>query len=353
MTQTVVEQQTSKSLALRALEVMYLTRFMDDKCFKLSRQNKGGTFQLSVAGHELIGTISALSLIPGKDWGLPYYRDRAFALGLGSSLTDLLGAFLARDVPHHSGGRMMPEHFVHKQLRMPCQSSCVGSQFLQAVGVAKGVQFHGRDDVVYVSGGDGSTSQGDFHEALNFSCLHRLGIIFVIQDNGWAISVPVKDQTTGGTIAKMARGYQGLDVHEIDGCDFEQTSQALSVAVAKARRKEGPSVIVAKVPRMGAHSNSDDPLKYQDPECTLAEKAKDPIPRLEKWIVDMGQATREEIEEMKKIAFTQIEMAATKQNKFLSLMFRLPVIKFLHRLLRLPSKRNMRRKGSRLLLSMP
>ena len=263
MTQILTEPQTAKSLALRALEVMYLTRFMDDKCFKLSRQNKGGTFQLSVAGHELIGTISALSLIPGKDWGLPYYRDRAFALGLGSSLTDLLGAFLARDVPHHSGGRMMPEHFVHKQLRMPCQSSCVGSQFLQAVGVAKGVQFLGRDDVVYVSGGDGSTSQGDFHEALNFSCLHRLGIIFVVQDNGWAISVPVKDQTTGGTIAKMARGYQGLDVHEIDGCDFEQTSQALSVAVAKARRKEGPSVIVAKVPRMGAHSNSDDPLKYK------------------------------------------------------------------------------------------
>ncbi len=95
MTQTLIQQQTAKSLALRTLEVMYLTRFMDDKCFKLSRQNKGGTFQLSVAGHELIGTISALSLIPGKDWGLPYYRDRAFALGLGSSLTDLLGAFLA------------------------------------------------------------------------------------------------------------------------------------------------------------------------------------------------------------------------------------------------------------------
>ncbi|HEX4840116.1 MAG TPA: thiamine pyrophosphate-dependent enzyme [Rhabdochlamydiaceae bacterium] len=315
MTETLIESQIGRALALRTLEVMVLTRFMDDKCFKLSRQNKGGTFQLSVAGHELIGTVAALSLIPGKDWGLPYYRDRAFALGIGSSLTDLLGAFLARDVPHHSGGRMMPEHFVHKQLRMPCQSSCVGSQYLQAVGVAKGVQFLGQDDVVYVSGGDGSTSQGDFHEALNFSCLHRLGIIFIVQDNGWAISVPVKDQTTGGTIAKMARGYHGLDVHEIDGCDFEQTSQALAVAVAKARRKEGPSLIVAKVPRMGAHSNSDDPLKYQDPECTLAEKAKDPIPRLEKWIIDMDMATREEIEEMKKLAFTQIEMAAAEAEQ--------------------------------------
>jgi len=313
MTTTLVE--TDKALALKTLEIMYLTRLMDDKCFKLSRQNKGGTFQLSVAGHELVGTLSALHLIPGKDWGLPYYRDRAFALGLGSSLTDLLGAFLARDVPHHSGGRMMPEHFVHRELRLPCQSSCVGTQFLQAVGVAKGVQFHGRDEVVYVSGGDGSTSQGDFHEALNFSCLHRLGVIFVIQDNGWAISVPLKDQTAGGTIAKMARGYEGLDVFEIDGCDFEQTSQALRTAVDKARRQEGPSLIVAKVPRMGAHSNSDDPLKYQDPECNLSEKAKDPIPRLEKWIVEMGLATQTELEEMKKMAFAQIEMAATEAEQ--------------------------------------
>src|SRR3984957_13192499 len=148
MTQTLVEQQTAKSLALKTLEVMYLTRFMDDKCFKLARQNKGGTFQLSVAGHELIGAVSALSLIPGKDWGLPYYRDRAFAIGLGCTSKDLLGAFLAREVPHHSGGRMMPEHFSPRGLRIPCQSSCVGSQFLQAVGVAKGVQLAGHDDVV-------------------------------------------------------------------------------------------------------------------------------------------------------------------------------------------------------------
>ncbi len=308
------ELKTGKALALKTLEVMYLTRFMDEKCFKLSRQNKGGTFQLSVAGHELIGALSALSLTPGKDWGLPYYRDRAFALGLGSSITDLFGAFLGRDVPHHSGGRMMPEHFVHKELKIPCQSSCVGSQFLQAVGVAKGVQFQGEDAVVYVSGGEGSTSQGDFHEAINFSCLHRLGIIFVIQDNGWAISVPSYDQTAGGSIAKMARGYEGLSVFEVDGCDFEQTTQALFSAVEKARGN-GPSLIVAKVPRIGPHSNSDDPTKYQDKACMEAAKAQDPIPRLERWIVEMGLASREELEEMKKMAFAQIEMSATEAEQ--------------------------------------
>jgi 2-oxoisovalerate dehydrogenase E1 component len=305
-----------KTIALKTLEVVYLTRFMDEKCFKLSRQNKGGTFQLSVAGHEVIGAVAALSLIPGKDWGLPYYRDRAFAIGLGSSVTDLLGAFLARDVPHHSGGRMMPEHFVHHGLKMPCQSSCVGSQFLQAVGVAKGIQFDQNKSgaVVYVSGGDGSTSQGDFHEALNFSCLHRLGIVFVIQDNGWAISVPTHDQTAGGSIVKMARGYEGLLVKDVDGCDFEKSLEALQAAVSHART-EGPSLVVAKVPRIGPHSNSDDPAKYQDAACRELAKAEDPIPRLEKWIVETGLASLDEIEEMKKMAFAQIEMAATEAEQ--------------------------------------
>ena len=126
----------SKERVLRTLEVMHLTRFMDDKMQKLVRQNKGATFHLSVNGHELIGAVSALSLIPGTDWGLPYYRDRAFAIGLGCALEDVLGAFLARNTVHHSSGRMMPEHFSQTDLRIPCQSSCVGSQFLQAIGVA-------------------------------------------------------------------------------------------------------------------------------------------------------------------------------------------------------------------------
>lgn len=310
-----IEIDTNTELAIKAFEVMLLTRYMDDKCFKLSRQNKGGTFQLSVAGHELIGAVGALSLIPGKDWGLPYYRDRGYALGIGSSLVDLLGAFLAREVPHHSGGRMMPEHFVHKELRMPCQSSCVGSQFLQAVGVAKGVQITGQNDVVYVSGGEGSTSQGDFHESLNFSCIHKLGVIFVIQDNGWAISVPQKEQTAGGNIAPIARGYEGLAVFEVDGCDFEETAQAYKEAVEKARSGNGPSVIVAKVPRIGPHSNSDDPLKYREKVCLDSEKAKDPIPRMEQWLLEEGFATAEELDAMKKRAFDQIEAAAVEAEK--------------------------------------
>lgn len=304
-----------KERCLKLLEVMLLTRMMDEKMSKLVRQNKGGTFHLSVSGHEMIGAASALALTPGKDWGLPYYRDRAFALGLGCSPTDVIGVFLARAVPHHSGGRMMPEHFSHTQLRIPCQSSVVGSQFLQAVGVAKGVQLAGEDEIVYVSAGDGATSQGDFHEALNFACVHRLSVIFVIQDNGWAISVPVREQTAGGSIVQMARGYEGLSVFDIDGCDFEQVSEALAAAVKKGRAGEGPSLIVAKVPRLGAHSSSDDPTKYKDEEIVAEERSRDPIPRYEKWLLDMGLVSQEELQEMRQEIFERVEQAAVAADQ--------------------------------------
>ena len=272
--------------ALRTLAAMHRTRFMDEKMSKLVRQNKGGTFHLSMMGHEMIGAIAALSLLPGTDWAYPYYRDRGFAIGFGCSLEDLLAVFLARDIQNHSGGRMMPDHFSQVDLRIPCQSSCVGSQFLQAVGTAKSTALRGQKEVVYVSGGDGSTSQGDFHEALNFSCVHQLPIVFVIQDNGWAISVPVADQTAGGTSAKMARGYEGLAVFEIDGCDYLQTTETLQKAVEKARTGCGPSLVVAKVPRMGPHSSSDDPKKYKNEKNLEEDKARDPVERFERWLIE-------------------------------------------------------------------
>lgn len=210
---------------------------------------------------------------------------------------------------------MMPEHFSHKQLRIPCQSSCVGSQFLQAVGVAKAVQLSGDNDVVYVSAGDGATSQGDFHEALNFACLHRLSVIFVIQDNGWAISVPVSQQTAGNSIVKMARGYEGLSVFDVDGCDYEALFFATQEAVAKGRAKEGPSLIVAKVPRIGAHSSSDDPAKYKNVECVAEEKSRDPVPRFEHWILEKGWMTQEEMQVLHARCFQAIEDAAVQAEQ--------------------------------------
>lgn len=299
---------------LAAWDAIYLTRLMDAKQEKLVRQNKGGSFHISVLGHEMVGVMAALSMVPGKDWALPYYRDRGFPVAYGCSPVELFGSFLARTTAHHSGGRMMPEHFSDKQLRIPCQSSCVGSQFLQAVGVAQSVQFAGKDEVVYVSGGDGSTSQGDFHEALNYAALHRLGVLFVIQDNDWAISVPGHQQTAG-TIASVGRGYEGLAVFDIDGCDYSQLKEAFSDAVTRGRKGEGPSLIIAKVPRIGAHSISDDPKKYKKSEHVEEDKKRDPLPRFEEWMLSRNLVTQEELAERKNRLFAEVEEAARQAEQ--------------------------------------
>jgi len=299
----------------RVLEVMYQSRFMDDKMSILVRQNKGGTFHMNALGHELIGAAGALALIPGTDWAFPYYRDRSFALGLGCCMVELFGTFMGRATVNHSSGRMMPEHFSQPSLKIPVQSSVVGSQFLQAVGLAKGLKLSHKKEIVYVSAGDGATSQGDFHEALNFACLHELPIVFVIQDNGWAISVPVDKQTTGGSITKMAKGYEGLAVHAVDGCSYEEVTVALSDAVKKARYGQGPSLIVAKVPRLGPHSSSDDPNKYQGSAYQKEQKAKDPLILYEAWLLENGLISEEEIASLKVKVKQAVDAAAKKAEE--------------------------------------
>lgn len=303
------------SLAMQAkvkstLKVMYLSRFCDNKLFSLSKQNKGGTFHMSAEGHELIGAVCALSLIPKKDWSLPYYRDQAFPIGLGCELEEIIGVFLGRDCLNQSSARMMPYHYSHKDLRIMCQSSPVGSQYLQAVGKAYGIKQEKSSEVVYVSGGEGSTSQGDFHEALNFSCIHKLPVIFVIQDNGWAISVPVEEQTAGGSIYPVASSYPGINTVQVDGCDFLEIEKAVENAVSRARSLEGPSVIVAKVPRIGAHSNSDDQKKYREDDCLDKDVENDPIDSFEKFVLENDILKSDEVQEIKKDALEQVESAA-------------------------------------------
>jgi 2-oxoisovalerate dehydrogenase E1 component len=300
---------------LKVLEVMHLSRSADDKMLKLVKQNKGGTFQLSAGGHELIGAVAALTLIPGKDWGLPYYRDQPFAVGLGCDLQEMFGVFLGRAPKNHSGGRMMPYHFSDRALRIPTQSSVVGSQYLPATGLALAIKQAGLDEVVYVSGGDGSTSQGDFHEALNFAGLHQLPTIFVVHDNGWAISVPLHEQTAGGSVAEMIRGRPGIEVYDVDGCNYAELSTAMNTAVARARAGEGASVIVAKVPRLGAHSNSDDPHKYKTDAIAEAERQRDPIPMYEQWLMQERGISDRLIATIKKEATQRVEEAAHEAAK--------------------------------------
>lgn len=302
----------NRSLGLQILHQLYITRTVDQKMQKLAKQNKGGTFHLCMNGHELIGIIAASSLIPKTDWALPYYRDRAFVIGIGAKLVDLFASFLAKQSINHSSSKQMPEHFSDKELRIPCQSSVVGSQFLQAVGIAKAISLQKKPEVVYVSGGDGSTSQGDFHEALNFSCLHKLPIIFVIQDNGWAISVPISEQTTGGTCAKIASGYEGLFIAEVDGCSPEPLAVAFQSAVTRARDNLGPSLIVAKISRIGGHSSSDDPKKYKTTTELQKDIERDPIPKFEQWLMDREWIDQSDIQVMRRSSFSIVEEAASQ-----------------------------------------
>ncbi len=299
-----------QSKALKVLEIMYLSRFIDEKTIKLVKQNKGGTFQLSAAGHEMVGAVAGQALTAGKDWALPYYRDQPLVVSLGCSAVELLAGSLARAGKHHSAGRMMPVHYSHKELRIACQSSCVGSQFLQAAGLAKGLTLSGKDEVVYVSAGDGATSQGDFHEAVNFSSIHKLPVIFSIQDNGWAISVPICEQTTGGSIVPILEGYHGLEVHAVDGTDYEAVSHAFKKAVERGRKGKGPSAVISKVPRLAAHSSSDDPRKYRSDIKVAQEKELDPILRMEQWVLHEKIATEQQLETLRNKCSQEVDDAS-------------------------------------------
>ena len=297
----------SKDRCLEVLTLLYTARFADEKMNKLAVQNKGTSFFLSHLGHELIGILTALLLDPKKDFSLPYYRDRAYAIALGSDLKDLFAAFLARDSLHHSATRQMPDHFCDKTLNITCQSSVVGAQYLQAVGIAKTLK---KDEIVYVSSGDGATSQGDFHEALNFSSIHKLPVFFCIQDNEYAISVTQKEQTAGSSIAKMVSGYENIKTFEVDGTNYLETSKALIEAIAYLRAKKGSVVFIAKVPRLGAHSISDDPKKYKTEKRIQEEQKKDPIPLFENFLLDEKIITPNEIEKLKKEIFDFVEEKA-------------------------------------------
>ncbi|KPK33261.1 MAG: MFS transporter [Chlamydiae bacterium SM23_39] len=301
------------NFCLDVLKIIYSARFIDDKMDILVKQNKGTTFFLSVKGHEIIGAVSSLMLDKNRDWAFPYYRDRAFALGWGCPKEDILAAFLARDIKNHSGGRLMLDHFSDKKRKIPPQSSCVGSQFLQAVGVAKGIKLNKKNKVVYVSGGDGSTSQGDFHEALNFSCIHKLPVMFVIQDNGWAISTPSKEQTAG-SIEKIARGYEGLNVYSSLGSDYEKLSANFKNAILDGRNYK-PSIVIVRVPRLGPHTISDDPKKYKDEEILQREKREDPLLHFEKYLLNKGYTDEEKIAKMKEEIKKEVEKAADIAEK--------------------------------------
>jgi 2-oxoisovalerate dehydrogenase E1 component len=289
---------------------MLMTRRLDEKMMILLKQGKS-FFHIGASGHEAIQLAAGAVLRPGSDWSYPYYRDLAFCIQLGMSPYETFLSFLSKEEDPASGGRQMPAHYGHKGLRIVSQSSPTGTQFLQAVGCALGSKIEGNDEVVYVSAGEGTTSQGDFHEALNWSSRQKLPVVFVIQDNGYAISVPISQQTTS-TIYDLCAGYMNLRRYSVDGTDFQASLRVMKEAVEGCRKGVGPAVVIADVVRLLAHSSSDNQLKYRSKEELEADRRRDPIPKLEELLIEQGLLGSERATEMREEIRREVDEAADR-----------------------------------------
>src|ERR1700719_150570 len=301
---------------IRIYRTMFLSRKLDDREIQLKRQNKI-YFQISGAGHEGVLVAAGLVLKAGYDWFYPYYRDRALCLTLGVTAYEmLLEGVGAKDDPA-SGGRQMPSHWGHQKLNIVSRSSPTGPQFLQSVGAAEAslyysefpkaleqakhaplgnaVRFH-RDEVVYVSSGEGATSEGEFFESLNTTCTKQLPVLYLIEDNQYAISVPVEVQTAGGSISKLVANYPGLHIEECDGTDPLESYAALNRAAAHCRERKGPSLVHAHVTRPYSHSLSDDEKLYRCDSEREDDAQRDPLPKFGLFLVREGILEESEVE---------------------------------------------------------
>src|SRR5687768_15101426 len=307
---------------LRAYRTMVMSRRLDDKEIQLKNQSLI-FFQISGAGHEAVLVAAGLALKPGHDWFFPYYRDRALCLTLGMTpLEMLLSAVGAKDDPN-SGGRQMPSHWGHKKLNIVSQSSPTGTQCLHAVGSAEAGRLYEKitgikdreekfesDEVVYVSIGEGTSSEGEFWESLNQACISKLPVVYMIEDNGYAISVPVEVQTAGGDLSKLVASFPGLFVQSIDGTDFVASYRAAGEAIGYARARKGPALIHAKVVRPYSHSLSDDEKLYKTKDERADEAKRDPIVRMAEFLKAEGLATAADLEALGKEIDDEVNAAA-------------------------------------------
>ncbi|HEV2195943.1 MAG TPA: dehydrogenase E1 component subunit alpha/beta [Candidatus Acidoferrum sp.] len=323
-------QDLDHDTLIRIYRTMYLSRRLDDREIQLKRQNKI-FFQISSAGHEAVCAVMGLLLRPGVDWLFPYYRDRALCLILGVTPYEmLLAAVGAKDDPS-SGGRQMPSHWGQPRLNVVSKSSCTGTQFLHAVGAAEVTPYyqsrpkalaqakkaplgeyvrHEGDEIVYVSGGDGATSEGEFWESLNVACAKKLPLLYLIEDNGYAISVPIEVQTAGGSISKLVSGFPGLHVAECDGTDPIESYTVCKEAAQYCREHRGPALVHAHVTRPYSHSLSDDEKLYKAPEEREEEARRDPVSKLALRLVRDGILDQKQIESLEAEVDEEIRRAA-------------------------------------------
>jgi 2-oxoisovalerate dehydrogenase E1 component alpha subunit len=274
---------------------MLLARRVDERSWILNRQGKAA-FVISCQGQEGCQVGAAYHMRPGYDYVYPYYRDHAIVMTLGMSARDELLALLGRKEDPNSGGRQMPGHFSSRELNIVTAAAPIGVQFPQAAGTALAFKMRGEDGVVLACGGEASTSQGDWHEAMNMAGIHDLPVVFMIENNVYAISVPAKYQVAG-SIAKRAEGY-GFPGYEVDGNDVLAVYEVAREAFDRARAGEGPTLIEAKTYRMTAHSSDDDDRRYREREEIEEWRQKDPIIRFERYLFEHGvldEAERDEI----------------------------------------------------------
>jgi 2-oxoisovalerate dehydrogenase E1 component len=302
--------------------LMLLSRRIDDKEIQLKRQNKI-FFQISGAGHEAVLAAASKVFRPSYDWFYTYYRDRALCLGLGMTPAEqLLSAVGAADDPN-SGGRQMPSHWGHKELNIVSASSPTGTQFLQAVGCAEAwlrytriegipdkAQLVRGDEVVLCTTGEGTTSEGEFWEALNTATNLKLPVVFLVEDNGYAISVPVEVNTAGGSISKLLTGFPGLFIQEVDGCDALASFDVLVKAVDYARARKGPALVHARVIRPYSHSLSDDEVHYRPAAERQSDAERDPLVRFPRYLLDQGVASQAELDLIARQVEEEVQAAA-------------------------------------------
>ncbi len=303
---------------------MFTARRTDDREIGLKRQNKI-FFQISGAGHEAVQVALADHLRPGSDWFYFYYRDRAFATAIGLSPYEQFLQAVGAEADPSSGGRQMPSHWGKREIRLVSTSSPTGTQFLQAVGCAetgwrasmvegmrKAIESFEDDEVVVVCSGEGQTSEGEFWEALNSASNLGLPVIFLIEDNGYAISVPVEVNTAGGRISQLVKDFPGLLVEEFDGTDVFESHAAAGRAVEHCRERRGPALLHAHVIRPYSHSMSDDERLYRPPSEREEEAKRDPVTKLRTYLLDNDIASEEKLAALEKQVDEEVQDAADR-----------------------------------------
>src|SRR5690348_7473070 len=314
-------QGLSRDTLVHIYRLMFASRRLDDREIQLKRQNKI-FFQVSGAGHEAVQIAAGLVTKPGYDWIFPYYRDRALALTLGVTPLDMLLQAVGSQEDQASGGRQMPSHWGNRSLNIVTPASATGTQWLRAVGAAETSLYYEkfpkaldqarkapmgdvwnwhRDEIVLAAGGEGSTSEGEFYEALNAASLRRAPVLFLVEDNGWAISVPVETQTPGGSISKLVANIPLLHIEDCDGTDPLASYAALSRAAAHCRARKGPALVHAHVTRPYSHSYSDAEKDYKSGNEREAEAHRDAVPTFGLFLVREGILDEQQLEDLEAV----------------------------------------------------